>query len=169
MLFVLSVLRRAAFGDEIAAAAQLSKGETGLSLKKLSDGELITEGREGRTRSYQIKAASVAEPFLRGTSPRRVRAVHARLADHLKRARPRDPKRLAYLARHLLRNEGRMKLDFAGAQPPAEVAAAVVRALERNRAETPVGWQAKWLSRANRWAPWFVDRMMARKVRQLYS
>lgn len=73
------------------------------------------------------------------------------------------------LGRHLLRNEGRMKLNFAGAQPPEEVAAAVVRALQRNRAETPVGWQAKWLSRANRWAPRFVDRMMARKVRQLYS
>src|SRR5258708_25294775 len=57
------------------------------------------------------------------------------------------------LGRHLLRNEGRMKLDFAGAQPPDEVAAAVIRALERNRAETAVGWQARWLSRANHWMP----------------
>jgi len=73
------------------------------------------------------------------------------------------------LGRHLLRNEGRMKMNFEGAQPPDEVATAVIRALHRNRAETPVGWQARWLSRANRWMPRFVDRMMAQKVRQLYS
>jgi len=72
------------------------------------------------------------------------------------------------LGRHLLRNDGRMKLNFAGAQPPEEVAAAIIRSLQRNRAETPVGWQSKWLLRANRFVPRFVDRMMARKVKQLY-
>lgn len=72
------------------------------------------------------------------------------------------------LGRHLLRNEGRMKLNFAGAQPPEQVAAAIVRALRRNRADIAVGWQARWLRRAQRFAPWFVDRMLARKVRQLY-
>lgn len=41
--------------------------------------------------------------------------------------------------------------------------------LQKNRAETPVGWQSKWLLRANRFFPRFVDRMMARKVRQPYS
>lgn len=73
------------------------------------------------------------------------------------------------LGRHLLRNEGRMKLDFAGAQAPAAVAETIVRALRRNKAETPVGWQARWLLRANRLFPRFVDRMLARKVRALYS
>jgi|SRR6516164_7289473 len=72
------------------------------------------------------------------------------------------------LGRHLLRNEGRMNLDVAGVQPPEEVADAVMQALRRNRAETPVGWQSRWLLRANRFAPRFVDRMMARKVKQLY-
>jgi short-subunit dehydrogenase len=72
------------------------------------------------------------------------------------------------LGRHLLRNDGRMKLNFDGAQAPEEVAAAIIRGLQHNRAETPIGWQSKWLSRANRWMPRFVDRMMARKVRQLY-
>jgi short-subunit dehydrogenase len=72
------------------------------------------------------------------------------------------------LGRHLLRNEGRMKLNFAGAQPPEEVAAEIIGALQRSRAETPVGWQARWLRRAQRFAPRFVDRMLARKVRELY-
>jgi len=72
------------------------------------------------------------------------------------------------LGRHLLRNEGRMKLEFAKAQPPDEVADAVLRALKTNRAETLVGWQSKWLLRANRFFPRFVDHMMARKVRHLY-
>src|SRR5262249_52133321 len=72
------------------------------------------------------------------------------------------------LGRHLLRNEGRMKLNFAGAQPPEEVADAIMKALEKNRPETMVGWQSRWLSRVNRFFPRFVDRMMARKVRQLY-
>src|SRR5262245_60109500 len=72
------------------------------------------------------------------------------------------------LGRHLLRNEGRMKLEFAKAQPPDEVADAVLHALKANRAETLVGWQSKWLLRANRFFPRFVDRMMARKVRHLY-
>lgn len=73
------------------------------------------------------------------------------------------------LGRHLLRNEGRMKLNFAGAQPPEEVADAVIQSLRQNRAETHVGWQSRWLLRANRFFPRFVDRMMARKVRQLYQ
>jgi short-subunit dehydrogenase len=72
------------------------------------------------------------------------------------------------LGRHLLRNEGRMKLNFAGAQPAAEVAEEIIRALRKNRSETLVGWQSSWLLRANRFFPRFVDYMMARKVRQLY-
>jgi short-subunit dehydrogenase len=72
------------------------------------------------------------------------------------------------LGSHLLRNEGRMKLNFSGAQPPEKVADAVLRALRTNRPETAVGWQSKWLLRANRLFPRFVDRMMARKVRELY-
>lgn len=73
------------------------------------------------------------------------------------------------LGKHLLRNEGRMKDLFEKAQPPEEVADAIIDALVKNRKETPVGWQSRWLLRVNRFAPRFVDRMMARKVRQLYG
>ncbi|MCX7702359.1 MAG: SDR family NAD(P)-dependent oxidoreductase [Gemmataceae bacterium] len=72
------------------------------------------------------------------------------------------------LGRHLLRNEGRMPELFENAQPPEEVADAIVRAIERNCRETHVGRQARWLLRVNRWAPRLVDRLLARKVRQLY-
>lgn len=73
------------------------------------------------------------------------------------------------LGKHLLRNEGKMQHLFESAQPPDEVADAVLRALIKNRNETHVGWQSRWLLRVNRFLPRFVDRMMARKVRQLYS
>jgi short-subunit dehydrogenase len=72
------------------------------------------------------------------------------------------------LGRHLLRNEGRMPELFEKAQPPEEVAEAIIQAIERNRHETAVGRQARWLLRVNTWVPRLVDRMLARKVRQLY-
>ncbi len=72
------------------------------------------------------------------------------------------------LGRHLLRNEGRMPQLFEKAQPPEEIADAIIQAVERNRRETHVGRQARWLLRVNRWAPRFVDRLLARKVRKLY-
>lgn len=61
------------------------------------------------------------------------------------------------LNRHLLRNEGRVYLDFEGAQPPDEVADSVVRSLERNRAEAAVGFVSWWL--------WFGKRVWPRGVR----
>jgi short-subunit dehydrogenase len=72
------------------------------------------------------------------------------------------------LGRHLLRNEGRMQHLFEKAQAPEEIADAVLSSLRNNRKERPVGWQSKWLLRVNKFLPRFVDRMMARKVRQLY-
>ncbi len=72
------------------------------------------------------------------------------------------------LGRHLLRNEGRMQHLFDNAQPPEEVADEVITSLRRNRNEKPVGSQSKWLLKVNKFFPRFVDRMMARKVRQLY-
>ncbi|MDY3551294.1 SDR family NAD(P)-dependent oxidoreductase [Gemmata sp. JC717] len=61
------------------------------------------------------------------------------------------------LQRHLLRNEGKIHLDFAGAQPSDEVADAVVRSLVRNRTEAAVGFVSWWV--------WFGKRMFPRGVR----
>ncbi|HXG09585.1 MAG TPA: SDR family NAD(P)-dependent oxidoreductase [Gemmataceae bacterium] len=73
------------------------------------------------------------------------------------------------LPRHLLRNTGRMKIAFDRGMPPEQVADAVLRALERNRAETIIGRDARWLLRFNRLFPRLTDRLIARRVRQLYA
>lgn len=61
------------------------------------------------------------------------------------------------LNRHLLRNEGKIYLDFEGAQPSDEVADGVLRSLLRNRTEAAVGFVSWWV--------WFGKRMFPRGVR----
>ena len=68
-----------------------------------------------------------------------------------------------------LRKEGMLKLDEERGQEPAVVAAAAFDALKRNRAETVVGSDAKWMIRVHRWLPGLFARLLARKVRQLYA
>jgi short-subunit dehydrogenase len=73
------------------------------------------------------------------------------------------------LGRHLLRNEGKMKITFDTGMEPAEVAEGVLRALEANRTETVLGSEAKWMLRLQTFAPRLLDRLIARKVRRLYQ
>jgi short-subunit dehydrogenase len=73
------------------------------------------------------------------------------------------------LPRHLLRCEGRMKLDFGHGQAPEVVAARVLQGLRKNRAETVVGRDAFWMLLVNRFLPGLVDRLLACRVRQLYA
>lgn len=73
------------------------------------------------------------------------------------------------LRRHLLRDEGRMEIRFDAGMTAEYVAQAALQALERNRSETVLGREARWLLRVNRFLPRLVDRLMARKVRQLYA
>jgi short-subunit dehydrogenase len=61
------------------------------------------------------------------------------------------------LNRHMVRNDGKIYLDFDGAQPPEEVADSVVRSLETNRAEKACGTASWWV--------WFGRRMFPRGVR----
>src|SRR5262249_24639694 len=68
------------------------------------------------------------------------------------------------LRQNLLRNAGRMSIDFHGGMAPEQVAAGILRALVRGKGETVLGWEAKWILRANRWFPWLVNFFMARKV-----
>lgn len=70
---------------------------------------------------------------------------------------------------NLLRKDGRMRLDFTAGMQPAEVAAGILRSLAGNRAETTLGREARWVLRMNRLLPRLVDRLMAWRVRQLYS
>ena len=61
------------------------------------------------------------------------------------------------LNRHLLRNEGKIYLNFEGAQPPEEVADAVVRSLQQNTTERAVGFVSFWV--------WLCKRLFPRVVR----
>jgi short-subunit dehydrogenase len=73
------------------------------------------------------------------------------------------------LGSNLLRNEGRMKIDFTQGMSPELAARKIIRAIQRNRTESILGWDARWMLRINRLFPWLVDRLLARRVRQLYA
>jgi short-subunit dehydrogenase len=73
------------------------------------------------------------------------------------------------LSRHMLRNEGKMKINYGGGMPPERVARDVLRALCSGARETVLGWEAHWILRVNRFLPQLVDRLMARRVRSLYA
>jgi short-subunit dehydrogenase len=70
---------------------------------------------------------------------------------------------------HMLRNDGRMKIRVDKGMRPEQTAAGILHALGKNRAETVLGWEARWILRVNRFLPRLVNRLMARKVRQLYT
>jgi short-subunit dehydrogenase len=70
---------------------------------------------------------------------------------------------------HLLRRDGKMKIEYDKGQPPEAVASAILRSLQRNTTESVVGRDARWILRVNRWLPRLVDRLMARRVKQLYA
>jgi len=53
--------------------------------------------------------------------------------------------------------------------PPDVAAASILKAIRGNWTETALGWQASWMVRVNRIAPWFVNWMLARRVKQLYA
>lgn len=73
------------------------------------------------------------------------------------------------LWQHLLRNTGRYQLDVHKGMAPEKVAAGILRALRKNRSETVLGWDARWLLRVNRFLPRLVDALLARKIRRLYA
>jgi short-subunit dehydrogenase len=61
------------------------------------------------------------------------------------------------LNRHLLRNQGKIHLDFEGAQPSDEVADDLVKCLLRNQTERTSGWVS--------WFVWWFRRLFPRAVR----
>jgi len=73
------------------------------------------------------------------------------------------------LGAHMLRNEGRMKIDHAQGMAPADVATAILQAVRNNRNETVLGREARWILRLNRFFPGLMNRLLVRKVGQLYA
>ena len=70
------------------------------------------------------------------------------------------------LNRHLLRNEGKIHLEFEKAQRPEEVADSVVCSLIRNRKERAVGFVSWWVWMGKKIGPRIVRWFMKRKVRK---
>ncbi len=70
---------------------------------------------------------------------------------------------------HLLRDGARFKTDLKWSMTPESVAAAILRAIGRNRGESVIGWEARWMLRFNRFFPRLLDHLLARRVRQLWS
>jgi NAD(P)-dependent dehydrogenase (short-subunit alcohol dehydrogenase family) len=73
------------------------------------------------------------------------------------------------LPKHLLRNTGRLKIDFDRGMAPEAVAEGIVRSLCKNRTETVLGGEARWMLRFNRFFPRILDWLIARRVRKLYE
>jgi short-subunit dehydrogenase len=73
------------------------------------------------------------------------------------------------LGKNLLRNDGRMKIEFDKGMTPAQTAEGILQALEKNRTETTLGWDCRWVLRVNRFLPRLVDRLLARRVKKLYG
>jgi short-subunit dehydrogenase len=67
--------------------------------------------------------------------------------------------------KHLLRNEGRIHIDWQRVQRPEKVARGIVRALRWNRRETVIGWLAMQIHRLQRVWPSLMDAILIRKVR----
>ena len=69
----------------------------------------------------------------------------------------------------LLRNEGKMPLNFDDGMPVEEVGRGIIDALVRDRTETIMGWESHWILWMTRFFPRFVDWVIARRVRRLYA
>jgi len=70
---------------------------------------------------------------------------------------------------HLLRNEGRFKIESTRGMEPEYVARQALRALRGSWRETVLGWEARWILWVNRFWPRLVSYFMARQVRRLYA
>jgi short-subunit dehydrogenase len=73
------------------------------------------------------------------------------------------------LPRHLLRNEGRMQIDFQAGMEPSAVAEAILTALRKNRTESILGSEARKILVLNKLFPGLVDWLIKRRVRKLYA
>ncbi|MGL6096978.1 MAG: SDR family NAD(P)-dependent oxidoreductase [Fimbriiglobus sp.] len=70
---------------------------------------------------------------------------------------------------HLLRSEGRAKLPFDSGMTPETVAAAVVRAIQKDKTEIVLGGEAKKILLLNRFAPRFLNWRISREIKKLYA
>ena len=71
-------------------------------------------------------------------------------------------------SRNMLEQKARMAVDHQRGMTAEQAAAAIVRALERNRREVCLTFQGKLIAFVSRFFPRLADRIAARKVRALF-
>lgn len=72
-------------------------------------------------------------------------------------------------SQHFLKTDGKAKIEFTDGMPPEQVASAIVDSLKKNKTETWIGSDCKWMLRVNRFFPRLVDYLVARRVKKLYA
>jgi short-subunit dehydrogenase len=70
---------------------------------------------------------------------------------------------------HFLQTKGRAKIEFDKGMAPSYVAGQIIKSLERNKTETVLGSEARWVLLANKFFPRLTDWLLARKMKQLYA
>jgi len=69
---------------------------------------------------------------------------------------------------HLLQAKGRARIEFDKGMPPDQVAAGILKSLRRNKTETIMGREARWMLWCNKFFPRLTDWLLARKIREMY-
>lgn len=72
------------------------------------------------------------------------------------------------LGKHLLHHDGKIAFQFQNGMTTDYVAGRILDALRRGKPETVLGWEARWIIRANRFFPRLVDLILKRVVRKRY-
>ena len=72
------------------------------------------------------------------------------------------------LSKHLLLRKGRAKIEFDKGMLPEQVAVRIVQSLRKNKTETVLGSEARWVLLCNKFFPRLTDWLLARKMKQLY-
>jgi DNA-binding NtrC family response regulator/tetratricopeptide (TPR) repeat protein len=132
VLAALSVIRRPAMPDEVAAALRADPRAVLSSLRRLERAELAASFRRGRSSFFRLEPRALAQGS-RGeweVPPREARRIHGRLAALLRREGRTDLEGRESLARHVL---GAGK-GVRGARLVLDVASALRRAGELERA-----------------------------------
>jgi short-subunit dehydrogenase len=70
---------------------------------------------------------------------------------------------------HFLQTKGRAKIEFDKGMEPSYVASRIIQSLERNKTETVMGGEARWVLLVNKFFPRLTDWLLARKMKQLYA
>jgi short-subunit dehydrogenase len=72
-------------------------------------------------------------------------------------------------SKNMVENKARLPMDHKRSMTPDQVAEATLRAMVRGKREIVLTGAGKLLIFVSRFFPWFVERVMARKVRALYK